>query len=120
MRRNYFYLPIVVGLVDEKLLGAGWRSQTHGSRLRVVAGMMAVVLPCQSGLVPANQITNSWAVRTVSWTLPLWLESLDEAVHGDVDCVRSAVTPGSSLTELHPAWCGEVGALRTVVAGVEA
>ena len=84
--------------------------------------MVAVVLPCQPGLVPDHTIvrTQSGGDTTVSWTLPLGLESLNEAVHGDVDSVRPAVAPGGSLTELHPARCGEVGALSTVVAGVEA
>jgi hypothetical protein len=45
---------------------------------------------------------------------PLWLEPLDKAVHGDVDCVRLAVAPGGPLAVLNPSGGGEVSALGTV------
>lgn len=57
MRLKYFYLPIIVGLVNEELLSTGRRSEAHCARLGVVAGMVAVVLPSQPGLVPNNTIS---------------------------------------------------------------
>ena len=59
MRLKYFYLPIIVGLVNEELLSTGRRGEAHCARLGVVAGMVAVVLPGQPGLVPDNTIVQN-------------------------------------------------------------
>ena len=61
-----------------------------------------------------------FVVSATTIILPLWLQALYKTIHRNIDGIWSAVTPGCSLTELHPAWCGEVGALSKVVAGVEA
>ena len=62
------YLEIIVSFVDEELLSAGRRSEAHGARLGVVAGMVAVVLTGQPGLVPNKTISETSTLRQLGFT----------------------------------------------------
>ena len=51
---------------------------------------------------------------------PVWLQPLDESLHGDVYGVRPTVAPRRPLPVLHPPLRREVGRLGDVEARVEA
>ena len=51
---------------------------------------------------------------------PVWLQPLDEGLHGDLHGVRPAVAPRRALPVLHPPLRREVGRLGDVEARIKA